>query len=85
MRKTKYIISKRTSFTLAISTARVNCMYTTEHATEAVTSVKNIQTFTICFNDRCTLLFYKSGIESCSFNIDRYSKLTAMILQCQDC
>ena len=41
----------------------------------------NIQTFNICFNDHCTLLFYKSGIESMSFNIDRYSKLTAMILQ----
>ena len=32
-----------------------------------------------------TLLFYKSSIKSWSFSIDRYSKLTAMILQCQDC
>ena len=46
--------------------------YTTEHATEDVTIVKHIQTFNICFNGRCTLLFYQSGIETSSSNIDRY-------------
>ena len=67
--RTKYIISQHTSFTVAISAERVN------YATDAtvvwyttVTIVKNILTFNICFNDRCTLLFYKSGIESKSFN-----------------
>ena len=49
-------------------------LYTTEHATEAVTIVKNIQTFNICFNDHCILLLYQYGIETNSFNIDRYSK-----------
>ena len=31
------------------------------------------------------VLFFKSGIESMSFNVDRYSELTVMILHCQDC
>ena len=60
-------------------------LYTTEHATEAVTIVKNNKTLNICFNNRFTLSRYQSGIESSSFNIDRYSKLTAIIQQCQDC
>ena len=38
-------------------------MYITEHATEVVTVVKNIQTFNTCFNDHCTLLFYQSRID----------------------
>ena len=93
MRGTKYIISQYTSFTVAISTERVNCIQLMErNATvetvlqyTTVNIVKNIQTFNICFNDRCTLLFYKSVIESRSFNINRYSKLTSMIIQHQDC
>ena len=47
--------------------------------------VKKIQTFNIRVNDLYTLLFYKSVIESKSFNIDRYLKLTATILQCHPC
>ena len=85
MRVTKYIISQHTTFTVAICTERVNCIQLHEHATEAVTIVKIIQTFNIRFNDRCTLLFHQSVIEYSSFNIDSYSKLKAMILQYQDC
>ena len=46
-----------------------NQLYTTEHATEAVTIVKTIQTLKIYFNNRCTLSLYQSGIEFSSFNI----------------
>ena len=84
MRVTKYIIFKHTSFTAAICT-EASQLYTTEHATEAVTIVKIIQTLNIRFNDRCTLLFHQSGIEYSSYNIDSYAKLKAMILQYQDC
>ena len=56
----------------------------TEHATEAVPIVQNIQTFIICYNDRCTLLFYQYGIETSSFNIDGYSKFTTMIYYSRD-
>ena len=83
--RTKYIISQHISFTVVISTERVNRIQLMQQLYRTVTIVKNIQTFNRCFNDRCTLLFYKSGIESRSVNIDRYSKLTALILQCQDC
>ena len=62
------------------NTLSVSKLYTTEHATEAVTIIKNIHTFNICFNDHCTLLFYESGIESISFNIVRYSELMPMTL-----
>ena len=58
----------------------VNQLYRTEHETEAVTIVKNIQTFNICFNNRSTSSFYQSGIKSSSFNINRRSKLMAIIL-----
>ena len=64
MTSTKHIIPQRTSFTVAIRTEQVNCIQPSEHATEAVTIVKNIQTFYMRFNDPCTLLFYQSYIET---------------------
>ena len=81
MRGTKYIISQHASFTVAISTVRVNCIQLSVQQRLLLL----LKTFrhNICFNNRCTLSLYQSGIES-SFNIDKYSKLTVIILQCQD-
>ena len=81
MRGTKYIISQHGARIFYSSDQYwANQLYTTEHATKAVTIVKNM-----CFNNRYTLSLYKSGIKSSSFNIDRDSKLAVMTVQCQDC
>ena len=82
MRGTKYIISQQTSFTVTISTELVNCIQLSMQ--QMLLLLLQTLTFNICFNNHCTLSVYQSGIESSSFNIDRYSKFAAIILQYQD-
>ena len=81
MRGTKHIISQHISFTVAISTERINCIVCIQLSLQQRLQLL-LKTFNICFNNRWTLSLYQSGIESSSFNIDRYLKLTAMTLQC---
>ena len=85
MRGTKYIISQHTSFTVAISTERVNCIQLSMQQRQLPLLKPFRHSIHALINYRCTLSLYQSSIESSSFNIDRYSKLTEIILQCQDC
>ena len=78
IRGTKYIISQHASFTLVISTERVNCIQLSMQQRLLLLFKTFRHSIRTCFKDRCTLLFYKSGIESLSFHINRYSELTAM-------